>query len=204
MNTIVWSTATSGAGANAGQQNGNGRLNVAPTTAIGYAVAAAPIINNSRGAAFSNGYDFSKRVVFGSRIARNVASPDNASVWRLSIGKLLTTATIGDLSNRGLMIKVAGSGALQLLVHNGTTLTTTTSSFTPTNASAYDVVVVSDGAGNVTLFVNGSSVATSTGGPTASQGANFAGLHFETENTSIITGSPQNICISNTFVQVNL
>jgi hypothetical protein len=204
MNTILWSTATSGTGASAGQQNGNGRLNAAPTSAVGYAIAAAPIVNNSRGIAYGNGYDFSKRVVFGARIARNVTTPDTNSVFRLSIGKSVTTATVGDLSVRGLMVKVAGSGALQLLVHNGTALTTTTSSFTPSNASAYDVVVVSDGAGNATLYVNGSSVATSTGGPTASQGANFTGLHFECENTSTLSNSPQNICISNTFVQVNV
>jgi hypothetical protein len=199
-----WATATSGAGASAGAQNGNARLNGAPTTAIGYAVAAATIANSSRGGAYSGGYDFTKRVMFGSRIARNVASPDSASVWRLSIGKFITTATIGDLTSRGLMIKVAGSGALQLMVHNGTALTTTTSSFTPSNASVYDVVVTSDGAGNCALFVNGSSVATSTGGPTANSGASYYGLHFETENTSVITGSPQSICISNTFVQVNV
>jgi hypothetical protein len=204
MNTILWSTATSGAGAGANQQNGNGRLNTAPTTAIGYAVASAPVVNTSRGLGYASAYDFSKRVVFGSRIARNVVSPDANSVWRLSIGKFVATATIGDLAGRGLMIKVAGSGALQLLVHNGTALTTTTSSFTPSNASTYDVIVVSDGAGNATLYVNGSSVATSSGAPITAGSVSNNGLHFETENTSVITGSPQSICISNTFVQVNV
>ena len=203
MNTILWSTATSGAGASAGQQNGNGRLNAAPTSAVGYAVAAAPIVNNSRGIGYGNGYDFSKRVVFGARIARNVTTPDTNSVFRLSIGKNVATTTVGDLSVRGLMVKVAGSGAMQLLVHNGTSLTTTTSSYTPSNNSAYDVVIISDGTGNVTLYVNGSSVATSTGGPTASQGATFTGLHFECENTSTLSNSPQNVCVTNTFVQVN-
>jgi len=204
MNTILWSTATSGTGASAGQQNGNGRLNTAPTTATGYSVASAPIVSPSRGLGYTGGYDFSKRIIFGARIARNVASPDANSVWRLSIGKNQVTATIGDLTVRGLMIKVAGSGALQLLVHNGTALTTITSSFTPSNTSAYDVNIVSDGAGNVTLYVNGSSVATSTGGPTTSGGGSQNGLHFECENIAIISASPQNICISNTFVQVNV
>jgi RNA 3'-terminal phosphate cyclase len=41
------------------------------------------------------------------------------------------------------------------LVHNGTGLTSTTSSYTPSNATAYDVVVTSDGAGNCALYVNG-------------------------------------------------
>jgi hypothetical protein len=101
------------------------------------------------------------------------------------------------------MIKIAGSGALQLLVHNGTALTTTTSSFTPANGQAYDVIVTSDGAGNCALFVNGSSVATSTGGPTTAGATNAGYLMFEVQNTSTITGSPQNICVSDYHVQVN-
>jgi hypothetical protein len=202
MVQIAWSTSVSGTGASAGAQNSNARLNAAPTTATGYAIASAIIANNSRGSIYNSGFDFSKRVQFGVRVARNVASPDSASVFRFSIGKVSGTDA-SDLSARGLMIKVAGSGALQLLVHNGTTLTTTTSSFTPANGQAYDVIVTSDGAGNCALFVNGSSVATSTGGPTAAGAANANYLMFEVQNTSVITGSPQNICVSDYHVQVN-
>ena len=202
MVQIAWSTSVSGAGASAGAQNSNARLNVAPTTATGYAIASAVIANNSRGQIYNNGFDFSKRVQFGVRVARNVASPDSNSVFRFSIGKISATDA-SDLSARGLMIKVAGSGALQLLVHNGSGLTTTTSSFTPANGQAYDVIVTSDGAGNCALFVNGSSVATSTGGPTTSGLANANYLMFEVQNTATITGSPQNICVSDYHVQVN-
>jgi hypothetical protein len=202
MVQIAWSTSVSGTGASASAQNSNARLNVAPTTATGYAIASAVIANNSRGSIFNSGFDFTKRVQFGVRVARNVASPDTASVYRFSIGKGSATDA-SDLAARGLMIKVAGSGALQLLVHNGTTLTSTTSSFTPTNGQAYDVIVTSDGAGNCALFVNGSSVATSSGGPTTAGSSNANFLMFEVQNTSIITGSPQNICVSDYHVQVN-
>jgi hypothetical protein len=149
---ITWSTATSGTGASAVAQNANARLNNAPTTATGYAIANAILANNSRGTIFNCGFDFSKRVGWGARVARNVASPDTNSVWRLSLGKGANTA--GDLSVRGLMVKVSGAGALQLLVHNGTSLTTVTSSYTPANGVSYDLVVVSDGSGNATLYVN--------------------------------------------------
>jgi hypothetical protein len=202
MVQIAWSTSVSGTGASAGAQNSNARLNIAPTTATGYAIASAVIANNSRGSIYNSGFDFSKRVQFGVRVARNVASPDSASVFRFSIGKSSGTDA-SDLSAKGLMIKVSGSGALQLLVHNGTALTTTTSSFTPANGQAYDVIVTSDGAGNCALFVNGSSVATSTGGPTTAGATNASYLMFEVQNTSIITGSPQNICVSDYHVQVN-
>jgi len=199
---ITWSTAVSGTGASASAQNANARLNAGPTSATGYAIATAVIANNSRGAIFNSGFDFSKRVSFGVRVARNVASPDTNSVFRYSIGKSSSTDA-SDLSARGLMIKVAGTGALQLLVHNGTTLTTTTSSYTPTNGVGYDVLVVSDGSGNVTLYVNGSSVATSTGGPTSAGSTNANVLMFEIQNTATLSASPQNICISDYFVQVN-
>jgi hypothetical protein len=202
MVQITWSTSVSGTGASASAQNANARLNAAPTTATGYAIASAFIANNSRGSTRDSGFDFSKRVQFGVRVARNVASPDSASVFRFSIGKNSATDA-SDLSARGLMIKVAGSGALQLLVHNGTALSTATSSFTPANGQAYDVIVTSDGAGNCALFVNGSSVATSTGGPTTAGSTNAAFIMFEVQNTSVITGSPQNICVSDYHVQVN-
>jgi hypothetical protein len=202
MVQIAWSTSVSGTGASASAQNSNARLNAGPTSATGYAIASAVIANNSRGTIFNSGFDFSKRVSFGLRVARNVVSPDTNSVFRYSIGKSSGTDA-SDLSARGLMIKVAGSGALQLLVHNGTTLTTTTSSFTPTNGQAYDVIVTSDGAGNCALFVNGSSVATSTGGPTTAGATNAGYLMFELQNTSVLTGSPQNIAVSDYYVQVN-
>jgi hypothetical protein len=202
MVQIAWSTSVSGAGAGAYAQNSNARLNVAPTTATGYAIASTVIANNSRGSIYNSGFDFSKRIVMGLRVARNVASPDTNSVFRFSIGKISGTDA-SDLSARGLMIKVSGSGALQLLVHNGSGLTSTTSSFTPVNGQAYDVIVTSDGAGNCALFVNGSSVATSTGGPTTSGTANAGYLMFEVQNTATISGSPQNICVSDYYVQVN-
>ena len=70
----------------------------------------------------------------------------------------------------GIGWKVAGGGssALVMTVSNGTTLTETTSSFTPTGSLVFDWKIYSDGAGNVTLWVNDSQVATSTGGPTTS------------------------------------
>ena len=68
----------------------------------------------------------------------------------------------------GIGWKVAGGGsqALVLTVSNGSTLTEVTSSFTPVANQVFDWKIYSDGAGNVTLWVNETSVATSTAGPT--------------------------------------
>jgi hypothetical protein len=76
---------------------------------------------------------------------------------------------IGDLTRRGMGWKVtggSGSRFLNLQVHNGTTLTNVASSFAVTGNVAFDWDIISDGAGNVTLYVNGSSVATTSAGPT--------------------------------------
>jgi hypothetical protein len=202
MVQISRTNASSGLGAQTNAQNSNARLNVAPTTVVGYACTTAIIANPNRGTSFTSGIDFSKRVIAGLRVARNVASPDTASVWRFSIGKVSSSTNVGDLTVRGLMIKVAGNGALQFLVHNGTSLTTVTSSYTPSNNVSYDVLMVSDGSGNATLYVNGSSVATTTGAPILT--GSGSQINFECENTAIITASPQNICISDYFVQINL
>ena len=78
---------------------------------------------------------------------------------------------VGNLTRRGYgwkMVGGAGSRFIELQAHNGTTLSSVTSSFAVTAGVAFDWDIESDGAGNVTLYVNGSSVAASTGGPTGS------------------------------------
>ena len=96
---------------------------------------------------------------------------DANTTARVMVGGRSTIATGGMLSSEnGIGWKVAGGGsaALVLTVSNGTTLTEVTSSFTPTLQQVFDWKIYSDGSGNVTLWVNDSQVATSTGGPTTS------------------------------------
>jgi len=81
---------------------------------------------------------------------------------------------IGDLTRRGFGWRWtggAGSRFVNLVVHNGTTQTTVASSFAVTSEVAFDWDLYSDGAGNVTLYINGSQVATSNAGPTSYQSA---------------------------------
>jgi len=62
-----------------------------------------------------------------------------------------------------------------------------TSSFTPTLKQCFDWEIYSDGAGNVTLFVNDSQVATTTAGPTGTQ---TSGLYMEGMDTTASSTSP--------------
>ena len=75
---------------------------------------------------------------------------------------------VGVLARRGYGWRAtggAGTRYLSLEVHNGTTLTSVTSTYA-LNGNAFDWDLISDGAGTVTLYVNGTQVATSSAGPT--------------------------------------
>jgi hypothetical protein len=95
---------------------------------------------------------------------------------RVMLGGRSSAGTGGMQStDAGIGWRVAGGGsvALVMTVSNGTTLTETTSSFTPVLGEVFDWKMYSDGTGNVTLWVNDSQVATSTGGPTTSTAENY-------------------------------
>ena len=205
LTATTWSVATSGTGAGATANGMNARTSQAPTTAIGYAQNYGAILNNSRGVLYNSGIDWSKRIVFGGRFTRNTTTPDSNSVFRFTLGRFVAQAPSDILStDKQVGIKISGSGAIVLMCANGSTLSSVTSSFTPSNASAYDVVIVSDGAGNVTLYVNGSSVATSTGGPTSAQGNNYGTISLETQNSSIIINGNMVVIGTDIFFQQNL
>jgi hypothetical protein len=87
------------------------------------------------------------------------------STIRFTFGKNGTDGT-GDLTRKGIGLRIVGTGAVELIVHNGTSQSNVTSSFTPTANTAFDFIIYADGAGNVTLYINDSSVATSANGPT--------------------------------------
>jgi hypothetical protein len=112
------------------------------------------------------------------------ADGDANTFLRIGLGGKNSFST-GDISSaiRGITIKVPGGGAaaMVLQVSNGTAVTSVTSSFTPTPRQVFDWKLYSDGAGNVTLYVNDSQVATTTAGPTGSQDY---GLYFEGVDSS--------------------
>jgi hypothetical protein len=111
--------------------------------------------------------NFSLRKIFSGRSASD-ALTDPLITLRWSHGKANTDG-VGDIVRRGFGWKFVGGTApryLTLEVHNGTTLTSVTSTFAPTSGIPFDWDIESDGAGNVTLYVNGTSVATSAAGPT--------------------------------------
>ncbi|MFZ9992261.1 MAG: hypothetical protein ACO3J6_07615, partial [Opitutales bacterium] len=113
------------------------------------------------------------------------------SVTRVLLGKIHGTA-VGDLTAKGIGVKYVPTASTYyffLQVHNGTTLTNVQSS-TQYAGGVADLEVVSDGSGNVTLYLNGVSVATSSAGPTGTTSAN-ATVFAEIESTSSTTNQPK-------------
>jgi hypothetical protein len=187
----TWGVATSGAGAVSQVSFNSWRVN-SPTTAVGYGNAGINFGGHTRGttggtSGISNPFNWAKRFVGRFRCFFDTTPTDPNAVFRLCWGKS-SNGTTGDLAVRGVAIKRTAAGAIILQSHDGTTLTSTTSSFTPTVKSWFDVTIVSDGGGNVSLSVNDSVVASNSGGPTAATGTNANAVTIETENLAIITG----------------
>ena len=197
----AWAFSTSGTGAGAALNNGTVRV-IAPTSLTGYAIASQALVAHRRiasgGTGHSQPFDWSKRFVGRFRMGPRTAASDSNSVWRVNWGKASSTTT-GDLANAGIGIKRAAAGSVILQVHNGSTLTSVTSSLSslPVN-SWFDFVVISDGAGNVTLYSDDSSIATTSAGPTAAAnpGTNMNFVTIEAENLASITGGAVSVWIS--------
>ena len=160
----------------------------------GYGVRRFPSQANSALSTIGSSYgvvNFSKPIKLTGKIQSggvNTSTHANATV-RYLFGKV-GTAVAGDLTSRGFGIKFAQGSALVLTVHNGSTLTDVTSSYTPSANQFFEVDIHSDGAGNVTAYVNGSSVATTTAGPTGNSAQYNGSVHFEIENTAVPSGNP--------------
>ena len=108
--------------------------------------------------------NFAKRIWISGRNYITFPAISNM-IARVTFGKTEANG-VGDLAVRGIGWKytTGASQFVQLMVHNGTTLTTVNSSFTPTSV-AFSWDIISEGNGNVTLYINGSSVATTSAGP---------------------------------------
>jgi hypothetical protein len=186
-------TATSGAGASAvlyltGYALTSPSAGVAGNARAFHGNVSGDLAGMLWGGSSNTQINFGRRVSMAFRFSQFPSS--TASVTRVLLGKIHGTA-VGDLTSRGIGVKYVPNGAnfdFQLQVHNGTTLTSVTSS-TQYAGGVADLEVVSDGAGNATLYLNGASVATTTGAPTGQTGAN-ATVFAEIESTASTANQP--------------
>jgi hypothetical protein len=113
--------------------------------------------------------NWTKPVAFSIRCMLDVTT--SGTIFRITVGKA-TGVTTGDLTTQGIGVKQTAAGALVLQSHNGTTLTSTTSSFTPTAGQSFDLEIYADGTGNAYLYVNDIEVATNAGAPVTANTSN--------------------------------
>jgi len=87
---------------------------------------------------------------------------------------------------------------MNIIAHNGTTLTTTAVTWNPSGSRTYEVVATSDGAGTISLYVDGTLLGTSTGGPTGliNVGSNFLWWQAEVQNEAT-AGSQVSVQLTN-------
>jgi hypothetical protein len=130
---------------------------------------------------------FAFRVAIGGFFA-------TTSTGRVQFGKKLVNS-LGTLDQQGIGIEIRGntlntSGRLWLLAHNGTTLTSTDTGLNLNCSPWYDIVLTSDGAGNVTALVNDVAY-TTTGGPTTDllNAASGSGISIEATNGNTANAS---------------
>jgi hypothetical protein len=123
-------------------------------------------------AAKADQVDFSKKVWLSGYAQMGYSgSPsylgDANTICRITLGGYSTNTT-GDMTLKGIGLKKVGGVAstVSLTVHNGTTRTDVASSVTVPDGGGIHWQIYSDGAGNVTLYINGTQAATTTAGPT--------------------------------------
>ena len=87
---------------------------------------------------------------------------------------------------------------MNIIAHNGTTLTTTAVTWNPSGSRTYEVVATSDGAGTISLYVDGTLLGTSSGGPTGliNVGSNFLWWQAEVQNEAT-AGSQVSVQLTN-------
>ncbi len=126
------------------------------------------------------------------RVAWRVAGlvTEAGSQLRMTFGghSVFTTssAAAGPLESAGIGILIEGT-ALKIEAHNGTSLTTyTTSATMPGTLPA--VIMLDVSSGTVTCYVNGVSVGSTTGAPTVAWSSSDA-LNLSTINTSTVTNA---------------
>jgi len=74
------------------------------------------------------------------------------------------------------------TSTLSIIAHDGTTLTTTAVTFTPVSYRSYEITAISNGAGTISLYVDGVLLGTSSGGPTGAGTGSVNWWQMEIQN----------------------
>ena len=133
---------------------------------------------------FSKKIWLSGKTCAGFNIATNYLGDAN-TMCRITLGGYNTNTT-GDMTGKGFGWKKVGgtSPFFTLTVHNGTGLTDVATTVQQSDKKVIDWVIYSDGAGNVTLYIDGVQAATTSAGPTGLSTAGWSMYREQVEATA--------------------
>lgn len=140
--------------------------------------------------------DWSQRIVI--RAMLYIGDSTTNGVIRFTLGKAAADG-LGSPTDKCIGI-VINDNALMGLTHEGTNANTEDLSTTLTDDIVYEIMMVSDGAGNVEWFVDGVSVGSRTDGPTGDSTAGHALLQSEVTNGADAAAQSFNIVNLNIYV----
>jgi len=145
------------------------------------------------GRADSKKIDFSKKIWLYGRFGTPNSGylGDANTISYITLGGYTAAAT-GAMTSLGIgLSKVGGTSSfINLIVHNGTSQTNVATTNALTATQVTDYVIYSDGAGNVTLFLDGVQAATTSAGPTGIT-ASMGGLYREQVESTITAAVKQ-------------
>jgi len=198
-NVSAMSAANSGTGSNAGSSITalNGRLVAPNSLTAGYASRGFNTYFNestsSAGVSYDGPVAISSNFNAGNWTGENIVA---RAIWGRRGGSIpAPTYTVTDKSfGFEIEFKTTG-GELRVFGHDGTNLTTSVASFSPTNARTFQALAISQ-SGTVRLYVNGTEVASTTGGPTGND-AGQGWAQWEIVNDSTATINNRDIFFSN-------
>jgi hypothetical protein len=180
LQPIGWGQTIVGSGA-VGESVSSFRINTGATT------ASSVLMRGNKDARFMLGKDglLFNQIPWNERIRIRFViatlNPNADTVLRFQVGETFTKTTISDLDKKGFGVKITNTSVV-LLAHNGTTLTTSSAVTTAASSTRKTFMIDSDGAGNVSLYANGVSVGTTTGGPTSAGTANDTAINLSITN----------------------
>jgi len=191
LTTNIWSPgitnlsgSTSGTGANVNSGVTALKADLISPNALtaGYATRAFALLFTS--STLSQGYNFS--TVSGHSV--KIYAAWQSVVTGVKIRAIFGRSNAGVPPPSTLALKGYGweydfaTSTLSIIAHNGTTLTTTAVTFTPTSLRSYEITAISNGAGTISLYVEGVLLGTSSGGPTAASAATTIWWQVEIQN----------------------
>ena len=193
LTTNIWapgvtglSALSSGTGANTGStvSSLNGAMVAPNASTAGYATRGFTVGYPSN--SVSTGYNFgtasghSVRVYINTQWASTIAGVKMRGVFGRSSATLAVPATLAaraygwewDFSSR----------TMNIIAHDGTTLTTTAVTWNPANGRTYEITATSNGSGTISLYVDGTLLGTSSGGPTGTVSTALVWWQYEIQN----------------------